>query len=305
VARAIATAICRRRDGGRLVLLHQDGPDGHGPEVLARSGGDEQAAARHGLRDHDQRLAALCARRPLLRELLKKGWLSIWPTARRPTACPTTAPARTSTPPIPRRRSGTGRRSATTSQQGIRLAVGRRDRARPASQRRYFHIGPGTQFFNVYPLFHTGGALRRLPQGRARSRRALILSRDATWARSATAPSSGRRTSIPPGTRSSGRFPPASTSCGFGTDLLEQRHRRLAVSARGASSGAPAAARPLRRARQRGRLRRLSGALHALVPVRDLPAHHAHPRQPPANEVWSYGKQAEPILEKYLRCATS
>ena len=57
----------RRRDGGRLVLLHQDGPDGLRPQGLARSGGHEQAAARDGLRDHDQRLAALCARRPLLR----------------------------------------------------------------------------------------------------------------------------------------------------------------------------------------------------------------------------------------------
>ena len=37
------------------------------PEVLARSDGDEQATARHGLRDHDQRVAALCARGPLLR----------------------------------------------------------------------------------------------------------------------------------------------------------------------------------------------------------------------------------------------
>ena len=34
----------------------------------------EQAAARHGLRDHDQRLAALCARVPLLRRILKNGW---------------------------------------------------------------------------------------------------------------------------------------------------------------------------------------------------------------------------------------
>ena len=42
----------------------------------------------------------------------------------------------------------------------------------------YFHIGPGTEFFNVYPLFHTAavydGFRRDLP-----SKRAAILSRDA------------------------------------------------------------------------------------------------------------------------------
>ena len=41
----------------------------------------------------------------------------------------------------------------------------------------YFHVGPGTEYFNVYPLFHTGalydGYRRDLPK------RALILSRDA------------------------------------------------------------------------------------------------------------------------------
>ena len=42
----------------------------------------------------------------------------------------------------------------------------------------YFHIGPGTQYFNVYPLFHTGAlydGLRKDEPGR----RALVLSRDA------------------------------------------------------------------------------------------------------------------------------
>jgi alpha-D-xyloside xylohydrolase len=42
----------------------------------------------------------------------------------------------------------------------------------------YFHIGPGTQYFNVYPLFHTAAladGIRKDEPGR----RALILSRDA------------------------------------------------------------------------------------------------------------------------------
>jgi len=33
----------------------------------------------------------------------------------------------------------------------------------------YFKVGPGTQFFNVYPLFHTKALYGRLPQGRTES----------------------------------------------------------------------------------------------------------------------------------------
>jgi alpha-D-xyloside xylohydrolase len=35
--------------------------------------------------------------------------------------------------------------------------------------------------------------------------------------------------------------------------------------------------------------------------VGSLPARHARPRRAKHNEVWAYGKQAEPIFEKYLR----
>ena len=64
----------------------------------------------------------------------------------------------------------------------------------------YFHVGPGTRYFNLYPLFHTAalydGFRRDLKQ------RALILSRDAYLGRAAQwQRSSGRRISIPPGTR--------------------------------------------------------------------------------------------------------
>ena len=99
----------------------------------------------------------------------------------------------------------------------------------------YFHIGPGTQFFNVYPLFHTGALYDGFRKDEP-ERRALILSRDAylgvqrngaifwssdiypTW-----------DTLQPPDSHRA-RF------CGVGTYVLVERHRRMAVSSRGASS---------------------------------------------------------------------
>ena len=42
----------------------------------------------------------------------------------------------------------------------------------------YFHIGPGTEFFNVYPLFHTAALYDGFRKDEP-DRRALILSRDA------------------------------------------------------------------------------------------------------------------------------
>ena len=42
----------------------------------------------------------------------------------------------------------------------------------------YFHIGPGTQFFNVYPLFHTAALYAGFRKDEP-EKRALILSRDA------------------------------------------------------------------------------------------------------------------------------
>ena len=41
----------------------------------------------------------------------------------------------------------------------------------------YFHIGPGTQYFNVYPLFHTAAFYNGMR--RDMNERALILARDA------------------------------------------------------------------------------------------------------------------------------
>ena len=63
----------------------------------------------------------------------------------------------------------------------------------------YYKIGPGTQFYNVYPLFHTAalydGFRRDEPKSARSSSPAMPI-----LAFSAMAPSSGRPTFIPPGT---------------------------------------------------------------------------------------------------------
>jgi alpha-D-xyloside xylohydrolase len=110
----------------------------------------------------------------------QKGWLiALAPTARRLTDCPTTAPVRTSTPPIPMRPSWYWKtmHDNILSQGFDSLWADETEPDLPPNGA-YFHVGPGTEFFNVYPLFHTGalydGFRRDEPQHRA-----LILSRDA------------------------------------------------------------------------------------------------------------------------------
>ena len=126
------------------------------PEVLARSKGDEQAASRHGLRDHDQRVAALCAGGPLLCRTAPEGL--VHPLGRRH--------ANRRTALRPRRfrhrhhQSRCGRWYWKTIHDNI-LSKGFdslwADETEPdlPPNGAYFHVGPGTEYFNVYPLFHT------------------------------------------------------------------------------------------------------------------------------------------------------
>ena len=86
------------------------------PGQVARSGRHEPPAPRHGNPDHDQRVAPFHARNPLLRFPAQEGLVRCtWPTERPPTGCPTTAPAPTSIPPTRKRPAGFGRPSAITS----------------------------------------------------------------------------------------------------------------------------------------------------------------------------------------------
>jgi alpha-D-xyloside xylohydrolase len=163
----------------------------------------------------------------------------------------------------------------------------------------FFSIGPGTRFFNVYPLFHTAalydGLRRDLP------RRALILSRDAYL-----------------GAQRNG-------SMFWSSDIYptwDTLRRQIPTGLNFTASGIAYWTQDI------GGWQYLPGEHHPAHPplldpsdARDnvggfddypelytrwfeyaafLPIFRTHGSRR-YNEVWSYGKQAEPILEKYLK----
>jgi alpha-D-xyloside xylohydrolase len=164
----------------------------------------------------------------------------------------------------------------------------------------YLHVGPGTEFFNVYPFFHTkalyDGFRRDLPD-----RRALILSRDAYlgaqhngaifWSSDIYPTWDTLRRQVPTGINfvASG-MPYWSTDIG-GWQYLPYSH----------TPARPPLIDP-------GDARENVGHYddYPELYVRWFeyatfqPNMRAHGSRK-FNEVWSYGKQAEPILEKYLR----
>ncbi len=163
----------------------------------------------------------------------------------------------------------------------------------------YFHIGPGTQFFNIYPLFHTAafynGMRRDMPE------RALILARDAYlgaqhngtifWSSDIAPAWDVLRRQVPTGINfTASGLPYWSTDIG-GWQNLPSSHR----------PGRPPLIDP-------------SDARDNVGDYDDYPELYVRwfeygALQPNFrthgtrryNEVWSYGRQAEPILEKYLR----
>jgi alpha-D-xyloside xylohydrolase len=163
----------------------------------------------------------------------------------------------------------------------------------------YFHIGPGTQFFNVYPLFHTAafydGFRRDL------SSRALILARDAYL-----------------GAQHNGTIFWSSDISGNWDTLKRQVSTGINFVASGLPYWStdiggwqylPSSHKPDRTA-----LLDPSDARENVGHYDDYPELYVRwfeygAFQPnfrshgsrPQNEVWSYGKQAEPILVKYLR----
>jgi alpha-D-xyloside xylohydrolase len=163
----------------------------------------------------------------------------------------------------------------------------------------YFHVGPGTEFFNVYPLFHTAA----LYDGFRRdlNTRALILARDAYlgaqhngaifWSSDIYPNWDTLKRQVPTGINfvASG-MPYWSTDIG-GWQYLPATHKP-----------------------ERPPLLDPSDARDEVGNYDDYPELYVRwfeygAFQPnfrshgsrPQNEVWSYGKQAEPILEKYLR----
>ncbi len=163
----------------------------------------------------------------------------------------------------------------------------------------YFHIGPGTQFFNTYPLFHTAafynGFREDLPT------RALILARDAYlgaqhngaifWSSDISGNWDTLRRQVSTGINfvASG-MPYWSTDIG-GWQYLPSHHTPLHTSLIDPSDA-------------RENIGHYDDYPELYVRWFEYGAFQPNFRSHgsrPENEVWSYGKQAEPILVKYLR----
>jgi alpha-D-xyloside xylohydrolase len=164
----------------------------------------------------------------------------------------------------------------------------------------YYHIGPGTAFFNVYPLLHTQalyeGFRRDLPQ-----KRGLILSRDAftgiqrngviVWSSDISPTWDTYRRQIPTGLDFAASGVTYWSNDTGGWQYLPGEHKPAHAplldpsDARGVVGGYDDYPELYTRWFQYATF---------------LPIMRSHGSRP-ENEVWSYGKQAQPILEKYLK----
>ena len=163
----------------------------------------------------------------------------------------------------------------------------------------YWHIGPGTQFFNVFPLFHTAAIYDGLR--RDTPNRALILARDAYtgaqhngtifWSSDISGNWDTLKRQIPTGINfvASG-MPYWSTDIG-GWQYLPSHH----------TPDRPPLIDP---SDARAEVGHYDDYPELYVRWFEYGAFQPNFRSHgsrPENEVWSYGKQAQPILEKYLR----
>jgi alpha-D-xyloside xylohydrolase len=163
----------------------------------------------------------------------------------------------------------------------------------------YFKVGPGTEFFNVYPLFHTAafynGMRKDMPE------RALILARDSYlgaqrngtifWSSDISGNWDTLKRQVPTGINfvASG-MPYWSTDIG-GWQYLPGFHK-------------PDRTPLLDPSDARAEVGHYDDYPELYVRWFEYGAFQPNFRthgSRPENEVWSYGKQAEPILEKYLR----
>ena len=164
----------------------------------------------------------------------------------------------------------------------------------------YFKVGPGTQFFNVYPLFHTKALYDGFRKDEP-NKRALILSRDAylgeqsqgtvLWSSDIGPTWDAYKRQIPTGldVAASGMVYWSNDTGGWGGLPAEHHpaHKPLLdpSDARANVGGYDDYPELYTRWFQYASF---------------LPIFRTHGSRN-TNEVWSYGKQAEPILEKYLR----
>ena len=164
----------------------------------------------------------------------------------------------------------------------------------------YFHIGPGTQFFNVYPLFHTGALYDGFRRDEP-ARRALILSRDAylgvqskgtiVWSSDIYPTWDTLKRQIPTGLDVTASGIPYWSNDTGGWQYLPAEHHPAHPPLLDPSDA---------RATVGGYDDYPELYTRWFQYATFLPIFRTHGSRP-ANEVWSYGKQAEPILEKYLR----
>jgi alpha-D-xyloside xylohydrolase len=164
----------------------------------------------------------------------------------------------------------------------------------------YFHVGPGTQFFNLYPLTHTAALYDGFRRDEA-GRRALILSRDAYlgaqrngtifWSSDIQTTWDTFRRQIPTGLDFAASGLTYWSNDTGGWSYLSAEHH--------------SAHKPLL---DPSDVRDNVGGYDDYPELYTrwfqyatfLPIMRTHGSRP-TNEVWSYGKEAEPILEKYLR----
>jgi alpha-D-xyloside xylohydrolase len=163
----------------------------------------------------------------------------------------------------------------------------------------YFHIGPGTEYFNTYPLFHTAAFYNGMRKDM--HERALILARDAYpgaqhngaifWSSDISPNWSVLKRQVPTGINfvASG-MPYWSTDIGGWQDLpyFHKPERPVLIDPSDA----------------RDEVGHYDDYPELYVRWFEYGAFQPNFRTHGTrkyNEVWSYGKQAEPILEKYLR----
>ncbi len=163
----------------------------------------------------------------------------------------------------------------------------------------YFHAGPGTQFFNVYPLFHTAAFYHGMRNDM--KERAVILARDSYigaqhngaifWSSDISANWDTLKRQVPTGINfvASG-MPYWSTDIG-GWQYLPASHH-------------PAHPPLLDPSDARDNVGQYDDYPELYTRWFEYGAFQPNFRSHGSrnqNEVWSYGKQAEPILEKYLQ----
>jgi alpha-D-xyloside xylohydrolase len=163
----------------------------------------------------------------------------------------------------------------------------------------YFSVGPGTEFFNVYPLFHTAAIYDGFR--RDLKTRALILARDSYlgaqrngttfWSSDISGNWDTLKRQVSTGINfTASGMPYWSTDIG-GWQYLPETH-------------VPAHPPLLDPSDARGNIGHYDDYPELYTRWFEYgafqPTFRSHGSRP-ENEVWSYGKQAEPILEKYLR----